>query len=80
MKNKSFEILKNNKFDGSLVEKVGSVETIYRRPHIPCWVELEEVTYSQTLYDSDGDEGLYDLDDKLKGIDPYYDTKNIAGN
>jgi len=77
MKEKNYEILKNNKFDGSLVEKVGSVETIYRRPHIPCWVELEEVTYSQTLYDSDGDEGLYDLDDKLKGIDPYYDTKNI---
>lgn len=77
MKDKNYEILKNNKFDGSLVEKVGSVETIYRPPHIPWWVELEEITYSQTLYDSDGDEGLFDIGDKVKGIDPYYDTKNM---
>ena len=53
---KDFEIIKQK--DGSLIEKVGSVETLYKRPFTPWSVEVEEITYSQTLYNPEEEESL----------------------
>ena len=70
---KDFEIIKQK--DGSLIEKVGSVETLYRRPLIPWWVEVQEITYSQTLYNPEGEENPIGVEDENRGTDPYFNPE-----
>jgi len=70
---KDFEIIKQK--DGSLIEKVGSVETLYKRPFIPWWVEVQEITYSQTLYNPEGEENPIGVEDENRGTDPYFNPE-----
>lgn len=70
---KDFEIIKQK--DGSLIEKVGSVETLYKRPFIPWWVEVQEITYSQTLYNPEGEEDPFGVEDENRGTDPYFNPE-----
>ena len=70
---KDFEIIKQK--DGSLIEKVGSVETLYKRPFIPWWVEVQEITYSQTLYNPEEEENPFGVEDENRGTDPYFNPE-----
>ena len=70
---KDFEIIKQK--DGSLIEKVGSVETLYKRPFTPWSVEVEEITYSQTLYNPEEEENPIGVEDENRGTDPYFNPR-----
>ena len=71
---KDFEIIRQK--DGSLIEKLGSVETLYKRPFIPWWVEVQEITYSQTLYNPEEEENPFGIEDENRGTDPYFNPEN----
>ena len=71
--NKNYEIIKQQ--DGSLIEKIGSKETVYKKPFVPFSFEIEEITYSKTLYNPHGEE-IFPVTDEERGLDPYYDPEN----
>ena len=75
-KENNLEIIKQK--DGSLIERIGSVETTFHLPFIPWWVEVEDIKYSQTLYyPESGGESPFGVDNQDRGTDPYYDSQNI---
>ena len=71
--NKNYEIIKQQ--DGSLIERIGSKETVYKKPFVPFSFEIEEITYSKTLYNPHGEE-IFPVTDEERGLDPYYDPEN----
>ena len=71
--NKNYEIIKQQ--DGSLIEKIGSKETVYKKPFVPFSFEIEEITYSKTLYNPHGEE-IFPVTDEERGLDPYFDPEN----
>ena len=75
-KENNLEIIKQK--DGSIIERIGSVETTFHSPFIPWWVEVEDIKYSQTLYyPESGGESPFGVDNQDRGTDPYYDSQNI---
>ena len=70
---KNYEIIKQQ--DGSLIEKIGSKETVYKKPFVPFSFEIEEITYSKTIYNPHGEE-IFPVTDEERGLDPYYDPEN----
>ena len=70
---KNYEIIKQQ--DGSLIERIGSKETVYKKPFVPFSFEIEEITYSKTLYNPHGEE-IFPVTDEERGLDPYYDPEN----
>jgi len=74
-KERKFEIVKQK--DGSVIEKVGFVEKIYKIPVISLGLEIEEITYSQKMYDPQGEKILeFQDEDKHRGVDPHYNPEN----
>ena len=73
-KDKNLKIIKQQ--DGSLIEKIGIKETVYRKPFIPFSFEIEEITYSKNIYYNPYGEEIFPVTDEERGLDSYYDSEN----
>ena len=70
-KDKNLKIIKQQ--DGSLIEKIGIKETVYKKPFIPFSFEIEEITYSKNIYYNPYGEEIFPVTDEERGLDSYFD-------